>query len=66
MTQRRHLFAVRCTALMAAAGSTSAMPPAKAQTAATKEACVFSKYEAGGVAPFNGEENYGYGSYTAL
>jgi hypothetical protein len=33
---------------------------------APKDACIFSKYQASTVAPFNGEENYGYGSYTTL
>jgi hypothetical protein len=62
MTNRTLVFAGLCTVLMAAATSVSAMP----ETAATKEVCVFSKYEASTVAPFNAEENFGYGSYSAL
>jgi hypothetical protein len=62
MTTRKLMFAALCTALTAATGSAFAMP----QTAKSKQACVFSKYEAGAVAPFNGEENFGYGNYTEL
>lgn len=63
MTTRKMMFAALCVALTAATGSAFAMP-----SAATKSnnACVFSTYDARTVAPFNGEENYGYGNYTEL
>jgi hypothetical protein len=65
MTTRKFIFATLCTALMAAAGGASAMPQ-KASTATSKDACVFSKYDASTVAPFNADENFGYGNYTQL
>jgi hypothetical protein len=62
MTNRKLMFVALCSALTAAAAGVSAMP----ETTATKEACVFSKYEASTVTPFTADENFGYGSYTAL
>jgi hypothetical protein len=61
MPTRKMLFAAVCMALVGATGGALAMPGSPA-----KDACVFSRYQASTVAPFNGEENYGYGSYTSL
>jgi hypothetical protein len=62
MSTRKIVFAALCMALTASAGSALAAPEAPA----AKDACIFSRYQASTVAPFNGEENYGYGSYTSL
>ena len=63
MTTRKMMFAALCVALTAATGSAFAMPKAPKSS---DNACVFSAYNASAVAPFNGEENYGYGNYTEL
>src|SRR4051812_20894373 len=65
MTDHKFVFAALCAALMGVAGGASAMPQ-KAATSTTQDTCVFSKYEASSVAPFNAEENFGYGNYTQL
>lgn len=62
MPTRTMVFAAVCVALTAVTGGALAMP----ETPAAKDACIFSRYQASTVAPFNGEENYGYGSYTSL
>jgi hypothetical protein len=65
MSTQKIVLATVCAALMAAAAGVEAMPPAGAP-ATWKHACVFSKYDASSVAPFNAEENVGYGTYTEL
>lgn len=62
MPTRKLVFLAVCMVLTAATGSALAMP----ETPTAKDACIFSRYQASTVAPFNGEENYGYGSYTSL
>ena len=62
MSTHKIVFAALCMALTASAGSALAAPEAPA----AKDACIFSRYQASAVAPLNGEENYGYGSYTSL